>query len=150
MEALACGQLQPVPAQRQILGHLFTRQIGLPQPQLSGWRTRIGGTLIKGKRLCRVCLASQGQQGIRLLLGGSLFIPTPGKVGTLAHPLALLIAQAEPILSVTIPLLGGLFQPLNRIGIGAGLAGVPLTQNQLSTSMIPFGSLLEPVETRAH
>ncbi|MND90463.1 hypothetical protein D3C80_825460 [compost metagenome] len=35
MEALACGQLQPVPAQRQILGHLFTRQIGLPQPQLS-------------------------------------------------------------------------------------------------------------------
>ncbi|MNY03861.1 hypothetical protein D3C86_1365030 [compost metagenome] len=32
MEALACGQLQPVPAQRKILWYLFIRQVGLSQP----------------------------------------------------------------------------------------------------------------------
>ncbi|MND90464.1 hypothetical protein D3C80_825470 [compost metagenome] len=85
-----------------------------------------------------------------MLLSGSLFVPTLGKVGTFAHPLALLITQAEPILGVTITLLGGLFQPLNRIDICAGLTGIPLPQDQLSAGMIPFGSLLEPLETRAH
>ncbi|MNY03862.1 hypothetical protein D3C86_1365040 [compost metagenome] len=91
-------------------------------------------------------MTGQSQQGIRLLLGGCFFVPTQGKVGALAHPSPLLIAQAELILGVTIPLLGGLFQPLNRICIGAGLAGIPLPQDKLSASMITLGRLLEPVE----
>lgn len=110
-------QLQPISAQRKILRYPIAGLIGQSQPQLGWRRTRVSSTLIGSKCLCRTCLASKHQQGVRLLLGGSLLKPALGNIGALVYPRPLLVTQPELVLSVTIALLGRFFQPFDGLCI---------------------------------